>query len=352
MKPIKLALSYNDVLLVPQFSRIASRTEVDLRTKIAPNIELQIPLIAANMDTVVGEEMAVAMYKLGGMAFIGRFDKPEIQADKIAKIKKLGGESIGVVGVKDDYIKRSEMLLKAGSIALHLDIAHAHSAHGLKVISDIKNKFPKISVIAGTIASYEGALDLYKAGADTLKVGIGAGSICITRIATGHGVPEITAVMEAVRAKSKFKNKYIIADGGAKNSGDIVKVLAAGANAYEGGSIFAGTNETPGRVIKKNGILYKEYNGSTSPIEKERQLKKDKSNKHSSYVLHVEGVNAMVPSKGPVRDVVDGLLSGIRSGYSYSGAKDIKELWENAEFIQITSAGYGESIPHDVILLE
>jgi len=350
MGPIKLALSYNDVLLVPQYSEISSRGEVDLSTQIAPDITLKIPLIAANMDTVTGVEMAVSMHKLGGMAFIGRFDPPNIQANKVAKIKKKGAESIGVIGVKDDYLKRAEMLLKAGSIALHLDIAHAHSAHGVKVIRDVKKAYPKVTLIAGTVASYKGAFDLLEAGADSLKVGIGAGSICITRIATGHGVPEITAVMEAIRAKNKFKNRFIIADGGASNSGDIVKVLAAGASAYEGGSLFAGTDETPGTIIRKNGIFYKEYNGSTSPEEKVRQLKKDSTNKKPHYSIHVEGVEAMVKYKGPLSEVVDSLTAGIRSGYSYSGAKNIKELWRKAQFIQITGAGYRESQSHDVIL--
>lgn len=350
MGAIKLALSYNDVLLVPQLSSIRSRSEVDLSTTIAPGIKLKIPLISANMDTVTGVEMAVALYKLGGIGFIGRFDPPNIQAGKIAEIKKKGGESIGVIGVKDDYIKRSEMLLKAGSIALHLDIAHAHATHGLEVIRAVKKKYPKVPLIAGTVATYQGAFDLFKAGADTLKVGIGAGTTCVTRVATGHGVPQITVVMEAVRAKDKFKNRFVIADGGAANSGDIVKVLAAGASAYEGGNWAAGTDEAPGRIINKQGIFYKEYNGSTSPEEKARQIEKDSANKKPHYAIHVEGVEAMVKYKGPLEEVVDSLCAGIRSGFSYSGAKNIKELWKKAQFIQITDAGFSESKPHDVYL--
>lgn len=350
MGPIKLALSYNDVLLVPAYSKLVSRSEVDLSTQITPNIALQIPLISANMDTVTGVEMAVSLYKLGGIGFIGRFDPPKIQADKIAKIKKQGAQSIGVVGVKDNYLERAEMLLKAGSIALHLDIAHAHSAHGIKATKDIKKRFPKVSLISGTVATYEGAYDLLEAGADSIKVGIGAGTICITRVATGHGIPQITAVLEAARAKNKFKNRFIIADAGAANSGDIVKVLAAGACAYEGGSWAAGTDEAPGNIINKNGIFYKEYNGSTSFEEKQRQLEKDASNKKPHYSIHVEGVEGMVKYKGPIKEVVDSLCAGIRSGFSYSGAKNIKELWEKAQFIQITTAGYGESQSHDVYL--
>jgi IMP dehydrogenase len=345
-----LALAFNDVLLVPQYSVIRSRSEVDLTTNITPDVKLDIPLISVNMDTVTGIEMAVAMDKLGGIGYIGRFDPPDIQADKIAQIKKQGGRSIGVIGVKGDYLTRAEKILNAGSIALHLDIAHAHSIHALEIIKVCKNRFPKISMIAGTVATYEGAFDLFKAGADSVKVGIGGGTICITRIMAGSGVPQITAIMEANRARKKFKNKFVLADAGATNSGDIVKALAAGADAYQGGSFVAGTDEAPGKTIEINGILYKEYNGSTSPKEKIRQLEKDGSNKEKTYVLHVEGVNAMVKYKGPVKDVIESLCAGIRSGFTYSGARNINELHKRAKFIRITSAGRLESNAHDVLV--
>ena len=322
------ALAFNDVLLVPQYSDIRSRSEVDLSTKITPDIKLQVPLISVNMDTVTGVDMAVAMDKLGGIGYIGRFDPADIQAAKIAEIKNKGGRSIGVIGVKGDYLQRAEKILNAGSIALHFDIAHAHSVHALEVIKACKNRFPNVSMIAGTIATYEGAYALFEAGADSVKVGIGGGSICITRIMAGSGVPQITAVMEANRARKQFENKFVLADSGAANSGDIVKVLAAGADAYQGGSIFAGTDEAPGDKIEINGVAYKEYNGSTSPKEKLRQLEKDKSNKESTYSLHVEGVNAMVKYKGPVKDVVEGLCAGIRTGITYSGARNISQLHE------------------------
>jgi len=352
MKPITLALSYKDVLLVPQFSDIHSRSEVSLKTKIAPDIDLDIPLIAANMDTIASVELATKLSKLGGITFIGRFDTPEIQAEKIAKIKATGGRSIGVIGVKDDYIKRAELLLAAGSLGLHLDIAHGHSAHALKVISDCKNRFNNISVIAGTVATYQGTKDLIEAGADSIKVGVGAGSICITRINAGSGVPQLTAVMEASRAAREYTNKFIIADGGAANSGDMVKGLAAGASAIEGGSWCAGTDEAPGTVIKMNGVKYKEYNGSTCSTEKRRQMDKDTTHKDDSYVLHVEGVAGMVKAKGPLKEVVDSLCAGIKSGLSYSGARTIPDFWEKAQFIQITSAGLQESQAHDLIVRE
>ena len=204
--------------------------------------------------------------------------------------------------------------------------------------------------IAGTIATYDAAIDLYQAGADSLKVGVGGGSICITRINAGSGVPQITAISECVRARNdKFPDRYVLADGGAANSGDIVKALAVGADAYMGGSLFAGTDEAPGEKIVIDGRMYKEYNGSTSRAEKLRQIEKDAAGKHEKYVHHVEGVEALVPYKGPVGDIVEGLCAGIRSGLSYSGARTIAELHHKAKLIRITPAGLRESQSHDVI---
>ncbi len=349
MRPITLALSFNDVLLVPQLSPIKSRTEIDLTTKIAPDIELGIPLISVGMDTVTGVDMAVAMHNLGGISFIPRFDAPEIQANNISEIKKKGARSIGSLGIKDDVFDRAELLLKAGAAALTIDIAHAHTTRTLEIVSKMKNKYPKISLIAGTIATYEGAFDLFTAGADTVRIGVGAGTICTTRLVAGSGVPQITAIMEASRAKKKFKNKHVIADGGATKAGDIVKGLACGASASSCGSLFAGTDEAPGNIITINGVFYKEYNGSTSKQEKVRQVEKNNKDKKPHYTIHVEGVEAMVKYKGPVKDVVYGLVAGIRSGLSYSGARNIAELWKKAQFVQITSAGFAESGVHDVI---
>lgn len=346
---IAMALSYNDVLLVPQRSAIRSRNEVDLSTTIAPGIGLRMPLVSVNMDTVTGVEMAVAMDRLGGIGLIGRFDAPAVQAAMVAAVVARGARCVGVIGVKDDYLRRSELLLAAGSSGLHLDVAHAHSDHAIEVVAACKARWPEVPFIAGTIATYEAAIDLYAAGADSLKVGIGAGSICITRINTGAGVPQITAIMEVARARNeRFPDRFVLADGGAANSGDIVKALAAGADAYMGGSLFAGTDEAPGEIVEVGGRLFKHYNGSTSPDEKRRQLTRYEEFKHDRFHLHVEGVNAMVPAKGPVGDVVDALLAGIRSGLSYAGARTIPELHERARFVQITGAGYAESRAHDV----
>jgi IMP dehydrogenase len=351
MPAIRQGLSYNDVLLVPRYSRVRSRNQVDLSTTIAPGISLAVPLLSANMDTVTGVEMAIAMDRLGGIGVIGRFDTPETQAETVAAVTNAGARCLGVIGVKDDALHRAELLIAAGAAGLHLDVAHAHSEHAIEVTEACKRRWPETPLIVGTIATYEAAVDLYEAGADTVKVGIGAGSICITRVNTGAGVPQITAIMDVARAREeRFPDRFVIADGGAANSGDIVKALAAGADAYMGGSLFAGADESPGEIVEVEGVLYKHYNGSTSSEEKLRQLAKYEAHKHEQFHLHIEGVEAMVPARGPVADIVASLCAGIRSGFSYAGAFNLAELHEQAEFVQITGAGYQESQAHDVLV--
>ncbi|HSX39646.1 MAG TPA: guanosine monophosphate reductase [Candidatus Saccharimonadales bacterium] len=349
---IKLALSYDDVLLVPKHSLIGSRSEVDLETNITPNIKIKLPLITVNMDTVTGLEMAIKIGQLGGLGFLPRFDTAEVQAEKISKIKAAKVIAAAAIGCKNGFMDRAEKLVNAGAQILTLDIAHGHMQKSLDATSQMKQRFgDKVAIISGVVATYDGAKDLFKAGADSVRVGLGPGSICTTRIVTGFGVPQVTALLDTARAAREFK-KTILADGGTKNSGDIVKGLACGACAVVIGSQFAGTDEAPGEIIEVNGRMFKEYNGSTSQVEKEKQVLKDGTDKGDNYVKHVEGVAAFVPYKGPVEHVVDSMVAGVRSGFSYAGAHNIPELWEKAEFIQITSAGMHESTSHDVALLK
>ncbi len=347
---IPLALSYGDVLLVPQYSKVRSRKDINLKTKIAHNLELNSPLMSVNMDTITDIDMAVALSNNNAIGCLPRFDKPELQADKMQKITDAGARAIGAIEVNGDFITRSEMLLKAGAIALTIDTPHAHTAFTIEAITTFKSHFKDVPLLVGTIATYQAAYDLFEAGADSVCVGIGAGTICTTRIVAGSGVPQITAILEATRAKEKFPGRHVIADGGIVNSGDIVKALAAGASAVKIGSLFAGTDESPGTILEIEGKLYKEYNGSTSRTEKLRQLKKDASGKENHFITHVEGVESLVPYKGSVINIVETLLAGVRSGMSYSGALTVEELWEKAEFVQITAAGLRESQSHDVIL--
>lgn len=339
---IPLGLSFDDVLLIPQRSEIDSRAEVNLKAQIAPNFFLNFPIIATNMDSVTGVNMAVAMSEKGGLAFIPRFDGPEIEAQKIAAVKLKGARVFATVGLRDDCLDRAKLCVKAGADGFLLDVAHGHMIKVLEGIKILKNKF-NLPLVAGTVATEGGATDIFSAGADCVKVGVGAGSICITRIMAGAGVPQITALQWASQAAKKFKNKFVLADGGIKNSGDIVKALAAGANAVTLGSLLAGTDEAPGEIIEKNSVIYKEYNGSTSKTEKERQRRND---------LHIEGVEALVKYKGPVGEVLDQLCAGIQSGLSYCGARNIAELWKKAQFIQVTNAGYRESGAHDMEVVE
>jgi IMP dehydrogenase len=348
---IKTALSYDDVLLVPKRSTISSRSEVDLSTKISPRVTLKVPIISINMTDVTGPEMAIELGKIGSIGFLPRFVSPQEQADMVAKVKKEGVFVGAAVGCRAGFLERAERLVNAGADILTLDVAHAAMQQAIDATRLLKEKFAKkADIISGVVATRQGASDLFRAGADTVRVGVGPGTICVTRIETGVGVPQITAVMEASKAAKKYKGR-ILCDGGTKNSGDIVKGLAAGASAVIVGSQLAGTQEAPGKIVKINGKKYKQYNASTSTEEKKNHIKK-LNGTGKNYLKHIEGVKSLVPCKGPVRLLVDKMAANLRSGFSYLGAKNIEELWRNAEFINITSQGLKESGAHDVVVDE
>lgn len=344
-----LSLSYDDVLLVPQFSTIASRNDVSLDTQITSKIKLKIPLISANMSDITGVEMAIAMAKLGGLGVIPRFKPIELQAEDIASVKKQNLLVAGAVGARNGILERAEAILKAGADLLVLDVAHGHMQKTFDAVAKIKNKFSNVELVAGNVATYEACDFLFRAGADSVKVGIGPGSICTTRVETGSGVPQLTAVIEASKAARSHK-KYIIADGGIKNSGDVVKSLAAGASAIMAGSIFAGTDEAPGKIVKKNGKKYKIYNASTSISEKRKHFLFNRSEIQNHYVKQIEGVESLVPYKASVKKIIEKYAANIRSGFSYLGANNINALWKKAKFIRVTPLGLRENGSHDVLL--
>jgi IMP dehydrogenase len=344
-----LALSFDDVLLVPQYSEIESRNDVDLSAKITPRLTLRIPLISANMSDVTGSAMATAMARLGGLGVIPRFMPAEEEADMVSAVKKEKLLVGAAIGIRNGMYGRAEILINAGADILFLDVAHGHMLKVIKAVSDFKNKFPNTDLVAGNVATKEAAEALFKVGADSVKVGIGPGSICTTRIETGSGVPQITAILEAAKAARKYK-KSLIADGGTKNSGDVVKGLAAGASAIMAGSLFAGTDEAPGSIVKKDGQTFKNYNASTSLTEKKSHVEKDKHEFEKNYTKQIEGVESLVPYKGPLTPIIEKIAANLRSGFSYSGARDTAALWKKARFIQITSMGRRESGAHDVIL--
>jgi len=258
------------------------------------------------------------------------------------------------VGVKGDYLERTEALLEAGADVLVVDIAHGHSENAINTVRMIKKAFPDCELVAGNVATGEGARDLIKAGVDAVKVGVGSGSICITRVVTGSGVPQLTAVVDSVKVASDY-GIPVISDGGVRNSGDMTKALAAGSSSVMIGSLFGGTDESPGKTLVKNGKKFKMYRGMASFYASLGRKYREEgpqvvdSDDLNDYVP--EGVEAMVPYKGSVVEIVRQLAGGLRSGLSYCGAKTIPEMQKNAEFIKMTSAGFIESQPHDVDLM-
>ncbi len=255
------------------------------------------------------------------------------------------------VGVKGDYLERTEDLLNNGADIIVVDIAHGHSDNAINTVKMIKKAFPTCELMAGNVATEKGTEDLIKAGVDAVKVGVGSGSICITRIVTGSGVPQLTAIVDSAKMAKEY-DIPIISDGGTRTSGDLTKALAAGASSVMVGSMFGGTDESPGKTLTKNGKKYKMYRGmasfSASLGRKYRENSGMSIDNDDLNDIVPEGVEAMVPYKGSVIEIIRQLVGGVRSGLSYCGAKTISEMNENAEFIKITAAGYKESQPHDV----
>ena len=473
----KEGLTFDDVLLVPKYSDITSRSQTDLTTKLSRNISISIPFVSANMDTVTESSMASAMARAGGIGIIHRFLTIQEQANEVLKVKRSGSVMIenpysispektvqdamdyaedkdisgllvvdansklvgivterdllfasgntkihdvmtkdvvtaklgitldeskellhkhrieklpivddsgvikglitskditnnadfpnaskdkkgrplvgAAVGVKGDFLERSESLLEAGADALVVDIAHGHSENAMSTIRNIKKAFPSCELIAGNIATAHGAEDLIKAGVDAVKVGVGSGSICITRVITGSGVPQLTAVMDCAKV-GKDHGVPIISDGGTRTSGDATKALASGASSVMVGSMLGGTDESPGTVLTKNGKRFKVYRGMASLAASIGRKSKETGSMSLDDDLNdyvAEGVEAMVPYKGTVTDILKQLTGGVRSGLSYCGAHTIQQMQENAEFIKMSRAGFAESQPHDVSLM-
>ena len=473
----KEGLTFDDVLLVPKYSDITSRSQTDLSTKLSRNISINIPFLSANMDTVTESLMAMAMARAGGIGIIHRFLPIQEQADEVLKVKRSGSvmienpysispdksiqnaldyaenkdisgllvvdsntKLIGIiterdllfanrndhihdvmtkdvvtakpgvtldeakeilhkhrieklpivddsgiikglitskditnnedypnaskdkkgrplvgaaVGVKGDFLERSESLLEAGADVLVVDIAHGHSENALSTVRNIKKAFPDCELIAGNVATAQGTEDLIKAGVDAVKVGVGSGSICITRVITGSGVPQLTAVLDCAKI-GKDHGIPIISDGGTRTSGDATKGLAAGASSVMIGSMLGGTDESPGTVLTKNGKRFKVYRGMASlaaSIGRKSKLTGSISLDDDLNDYVAEGVEAMVPYKGTVTDILKQLTGGVRSGLSYCGARTILQMQNNAEFIKMSRAGFAESQPHDVSLM-
>lgn len=333
--------SFDDLLIVPKYNKVSSRKDVNFKTKVTRNHYLDIPIIAANMDTICESQMAIALGRLGGLGVIHRFLTIEEQAAEIKKVKDNNLLSAAAIGVKD-YEERAKALSEVGVDILVLDVAHGHAKRTDTVLDFLKINYPNIDVMVGNIATKDAAEHFINKGADALKVGIGPGSMCITRVMSGAGVPQITAIMDAYEASQG--RIPVCADGGLKYPGDLTKAIGAGADTIMSGSLFAGTFETPGEIIEKDGQKYKEYRGMASYAA---TIKKMALDGHKvEEVVHVEGETTLSPYNGEVEMVIKKLLGGLASGMTYVGAQNIEALKGKADFIEITSAGLKESVAH------
>ena len=353
MVPIKEALTFDDVTLVPKYSEILP-SEVDTSIILTKFLKLKIPLISSAMDTVTESRMAIAIAKSGGLGIIHRnldIKKQVLEIKKVKKQKLLVGAAVGA-GVNE--LKRAEAILKENIDMIVVDTAHAHTKKVSEIIRFIKKKkSKKTSLCAGNIATAEAAKFLLKLGVDIIKVGIGPGSICTTRLVAGIGVPQLSAILN-VRNGIKNKSVKIISDGGIKYSGDLAKAFAAGADAVMVGSLFAGTDETPGKLIKREGKLFKSFRGmgSVGAMNKgsaDRYFQSKHKDK-SKYVP--EGVEGYAKYKGKVDNIVYKLIGGLRSSMGYLGSKQIKYLRNKPQFVKITKAGFYESMVHNVDIIK
>lgn len=357
------ALTFDDVLLVPAYSEVLPR-EVSTKARFTRNISLNIPIVSAAMDTVSEKAMAIMLARKGGISVVHKNMGIEAQARQIREVKEYPAEGDKIpcldaegrlrvaagVGITTDVLDRVTALVEAGVDAIVLDSAHGDSHGVVEALRKIKAVYPELDTVVGNIATAEAAVRLIEAGADSLKVGIGPGSICTTRIIAGVGVPQISAIYDVAKA-AEGSGVPVIADGGLRYSGDIVKALAAGGDSVMIGSMFAGTDEAPGEIFEENGRKFKSYRGMGS-VDAMKAGSRDRyfqDGEDSTKKLVPEGVVARVPYKGSVGDIIYQLVGGIRSGMGYCGAADIDAL-HSARFVRITANGLVENHPHDITI--
>ena len=348
MATLKESLTFDDVTLVPQFSTILP-SEARIETTLSQNLKLKVPFLSSAMDTVTESKMAIAIAEAGGIGIIHRNLDIKKQTKEIIKVKKKKLFVGAAVGTNEEDVDRAKSLVANGCDLIVIDTAHGHSKKVLKTLSKLKKIDDTIPFCVGNIATGEAAKKLYDSGADIIKIGIGPGSICTTRMVAGIGVPQISAILEVKNALKKKKIK-IISDGGIKFSGDIAKALAAGADAIMMGSIFAGTDESPGQKFRIKGKFYKQYRGmgsigAMSSGSANRYFQKNYKDK-TKFVP--EGVEGRVEYKGSVSKIIYQLKGGLRSSMGYIGAQNLGQITRNAKFIKITKAGFYESMVHSV----
>jgi len=339
---IRDGLSYDDVLLVPQRSPVDSRSEVDLSTRLAPGLELELPVTSAAMDTVTEAALATALSRLGGLGVVHRFLEPAEQAAEVREVRAEGERVAAALGINEDAHDRATALVDAGVDALVVDVAHGHMERCLDAVAALDGSFDR-PIVAGNVATAGGTRDLASAGADCVKVGVGPGSHCTTREVAGAGVPQLTAVMDAADAATEL-DVTVIADGGVRTSGGIAKALVAGADAVMLGGLFSGTAEAPGETVERDGRTYKVSRGMASKEANDGRPDKDLE------IGASEGVAGLTPYRGTLAEVVDELAAGVRSGISYCGASTVAEARERAEFVRCSDGAKSRSGAHAGVL--
>ena len=359
-KVIKEGYTFDDLLLVPAYSQVVP-ADVQLKTRLCDGILLSIPVCSAAMDTVTESKMGIALAQAGGLGFIHKNLSSELQAEMVKEVKAaavLSNSAVdakgkllagAAVGVSESTMARVQLLVEAGVDIITVDSAHGHSAGVIETVRKIHDKYPNLPLVGGNIVTGDAAQALIQAGASVLKVGVGPGSICTTRIVSGVGVPQLTAVSDVVQVAKRY-NVGVIADGGIKFSGDIVKALAAGADAVMLGGLLAGCEETPGEIIEVYGKKVKTYvgMGSLSAMQRGSSDRYFQGGQKELKKLVPEGIEATVPYKGPMSDVIYQMMGGLRSGMGYCGCETISELKDKAKFVKISNAGLKESHPHTV----
>lgn len=348
MGAIKDSLTFDDVTLIPQYSSVLP-TETITNCKLSKNLNLQIPLLSSAMDTVTESKMAIAISKSGGIGVIHRNLSIEKQVVEVQKVKRSNCLVGAAIGVSSRDLERAEELSRIKTDLIVIDTAHGHTKKVLTMIKKIKKKLKNSILCAGNIATGKAAKFLADNGVDIVKVGIGPGSICTTRLVAGIGVPQLSAVIDVKKALKKYNTK-IISDGGIKFSGDLAKAIAAGADAIMIGSLFSATMESPGKIIRYKGKLYKNFRGMGSvgamnAGSADRYYQKKNKN-IKKYVP--EGVEGMVKFKGSVKEIIYNLVGGLKSSMGYMGAKTIKDLQKKGQFLKISKAGFYESMVHNV----
>jgi len=342
---MRQALTYDDIQLIPNFSDVQSRQDIKLHTNVSKNWSIDIPIVGSCMDTVTEYEMAATLMEMGGVGCIHRFMSIEEQVEQVKKLVAFRDGDISLshlpimaaVGVVGDYLDRAAALEEAGCNIILVDVAHGHHGNMEVALAELKANLEDFTdIIAGNIATAEAAEDLIAWGADGLRVGIGGGSLCTTRVKTGFGVPNVTSIEDVFKAADSG-GVPIMADGGIKSSGDIAKALAVGADCVMVGSLLAGTKESPGAILETPAGLFKRYRGSASLETKITHAQKQRN---------VEGESTTIPFKGGARFIINGLTDGIKSAFSYAGANDLLEYFNQAEYNVVTNAGLAEAKPH------